>query len=335
MRYLLCRTDGIGDLVVSLPIQSCILDADPAAKVFWLVRPVVAPILDHLPGVSGVLHRPLDDDLENYLRGQLPLREYRTVQRRRPHDPALERLIGDVRPDVLLALYHRDMRIIPAARRAGVPIMVARPRGWRQSIGATHLVWARKSDSRRHESQHGLDFLRAIKWPVPDTVPPPRLALTQEERARGLAELAGVPAPRLALVVSGKTAGARPSPQWWGTMTDASKKAGWSPVVLSPPDKCGLPPTDLRGLMARLAACDAVLGVSTGPTHLAAALGVPTLCLMYKNPFAGPARWAPLGDRAVGLVCPSDEDDEDVAMDSFSPDVVLEHLKQLVGRAMG
>jgi len=329
MRYLLCRTDGIGDLVVSLPIQSCILEADPAAKIFWLVQPAVAPVLDNLPGVSAVLHRPPDDDLEKYMRGQLSLRGLRTALRNRPHDPALERLIRDARPDVLLALYHRDMRIIPAARRAGVPITVARPRGWRQFIGATHPVWASRSDSRRHESQHGLDFLRAIKWPVPDAVPPPRLALTQEERARGLAELAGAPAPRLGLIVSGKTAGVSPSPQWWGTMTDALEKTEWNPVVLSPPEQCGLPPTDLRGLMARLAACDAVLGISTGPTHLAAALGVPTLCLIGRRVFHGPARWTPLGDRAGALQYEGEEDDRGAGMDRFDPDEVLAHLEKL------
>jgi ADP-heptose:LPS heptosyltransferase len=332
MRFLLCRTDGIGDLVVSLPVQGCILDKEPSAEIFWLVRQETVPILEHLPGVSGVLHRPPDGDLEQSIMG--------------------------IKPDVLLNLGHRDKRIVPAARSARVPIRVARPRGMGQALCATHIVWAKRTGSGRHESQHALDFLKKLKWPVPDSIPPPpRLALTQEEIAWGRADIQNVPAPRLGAIVSGKTTGISPSAAWWETMLAASKRAGWSPIVLSPPDavRCGpgtpdagaLPPTGMRGLMARLAACDAVLGVSTGPTHLAAALGVPTLCLMERDIRFSRDRWGPLGDRAGSLAYPGEAVELGLGMDRFSPDTVLEHLEKLragngslfgggaVGNAMG
>jgi ADP-heptose:LPS heptosyltransferase len=329
MRFLLCRTDGIGDLVVSLPVQGCILDKDPSAEIFWLIRQETAPILEHLPGVSGVLHRP--------------------------HDGDLERVIRDVGPNALLNIFHRDRAVVPAAWRAGVPIRVARPRGLGQTLCATHVIWAKRTwdkhtGSGRHESQHALDFLKAMEWPVPDYIPPPppSLALTQEELSVGRAELQSVPAPRLGAIVSGKTT-ISPSAAWWETRLAASKRAGWNPIVLSPPDavrcgtgtpdavRCGtgtpdasaLPPTGIRGLMARLAACDAVLGVSTGPTHIAAALGVPTLCLMAMGPIHGPARWAPQGRRAAFLQHPGERDDTGAGMDRFPPDTVLAHLERL------
>ncbi|MDR0499009.1 MAG: hypothetical protein LBH03_04660, partial [Holophagales bacterium] len=127
MRFLLCRTDGIGDLVVSLPVQNCILEREPSAEVFWLVKPDTAPILDHLPGVSGVLHRPPDADLE--------------------------RLIEIVGPNVLLNLGHRDRMIVPAAKRAKVPIRVAKQRGIQQTLAATHIIWG-GSKRGYHESQY-------------------------------------------------------------------------------------------------------------------------------------------------------------------------------------
>jgi hypothetical protein len=229
---------------------------------------------------------------------------------------------------VLLSLYHNDLKIVEAAKRAGVPAIVARPRGWRQIFDATHLVLARNSDSRRHQSQHNLDFLRAYRWPVPDPPPLPSLALAQEEIERGLADLAGVPAPRLGLVVKGNT-GPDPGPGWWEKMVEASKKAGWNPVALSPPDAAALPPTGMRGLMARLGACDAVLGVSTGPTHIAAALGVPTLCLMGRRALHAPARWAPLGLRAGAMQYEGEEDDDGAGMDCIPIGAALAALEKL------
>jgi len=99
MRYLLYTLPAIGDLVVTLPVQQCILENDTSAQVFWLVRPEFAPILDNIPGVSGVL-------------GRLP-------------DSDLEQLLGDVRPDVLLNYNYRDREIIPTAKKLGVPVRVA------------------------------------------------------------------------------------------------------------------------------------------------------------------------------------------------------------------
>jgi ADP-heptose:LPS heptosyltransferase len=357
MRFLLCRTDGIGDLAASLPVQGCILGEDPSAKIFWLVRQALAPILERLPGVQAVLHRPHDDDLELFMQGQLPRREFKERQRRRPPDAALVDLIRDTRPDALLSLGHWDLKIVEAARMAGVPTIVARPRGWRQFFDATHLVLAKNSDSRRHQSQHNLDFLRTIRWPVPDPPPMPRLALAQEEIERGRADLAGAPAPRLGLVVKGNT-GAGPSSAWWEKMAETSKRAGWGTVVLSPPDTASLPPTGIRGLMARLGACGAVLGVSTGPTHLAAALGVPTLCLMGRRALHAPARWAPLegcGESEPEASVPAqpvadslrngrskqtrvgtmqyegEEDDLGTGFDRFSHGAVLDCLEKLRG----
>jgi|GEM_PF-1292452 len=303
MRFLLCRTDHIGDLVVSLPVQNCILDNDPSAEVFWLVRPEVAPILEHLPGVSGVLHKSPDSDLE--------------------------RLIKDVKPDVLLNLGYRDKENILAAKRAGVPCRVGRCRGLKQILSATHIVWSKRTG--KHESRCAMDFLKRLKWPVPESIPPPKLVLTQEEIARGKAELQSFTpeiSPRLGVITMGKTCLA-PSRQWWKKMLEDSKVASWNPVILSPPGESILPPTDLRGLMSRLYACDAVLGVSTGPTHLAAALNVPTLCLMAKSMRDGLARWTPMGSYVKAIQYPGKEYDLESGMDRFKSDEVLACLDNL------
>ena len=326
MRYLLYTLPAIGDLVVSLPVQKCILDNDSSAQVFWLVRPEMAPILDNVPGVSGVL--------------------------RRAPDTPLEQLLMDAKPDVLLNYNYRDREIIPLAKKLGVPVRVARPRGLKQIFSATHRIWGKRSGSGRHEAEHALDFLRPLGFLVPAGIPPPpQLVLTSEEAEQGRADIqdtatpscgygfASVPScgygfasvPGLGVITrgSGGRAGAFPSSRWWENMLKASVTAGYNPIVLSPPDDSRLPPTSIRGLMGRLNACDAVLGISTGPTHLAAALNAPTLCLMGRRVKHGPDRWTPLGSRVGVLQYPGEEDDLGSGMDRLDVEAVLAQLDKL------
>ncbi|MCL1893604.1 MAG: hypothetical protein FWG02_05135 [Holophagaceae bacterium] len=301
MRYLISRTDGIGDLVVTLPVQKAILGNDPLAHVYWLVKPEVAPILNNLPAISGILLRGKGTDLELQIR--------------------------DISPDVVLNIGHRDRAVIPAAKKAGVPVRVARPRGLGQLMYATHRIWTKRSGSGRHECEHSLDFLKPLGWS--DIHPSiPSLVLTSEEIQHGQNELQAIPTPRLGVILKGSGSGAFPSKSWWDKLMIASTKSGWNPVILSPPEDCLLSPTDLRGLMGRIVACSAIIGPSTGPTHLSAALGKPTLCLMGRRLCHGPDRWAPLGNKVEVLQYPGEEDDLGDGMDRLAVDTVLNALEK-------
>jgi ADP-heptose:LPS heptosyltransferase len=304
MRFLLCRTDALGDLVISLPIMERILSRLPGAELHWLVRPYTAPVLAGAPGVRGV--------------------------HLRQGAPELARLMADLAPDAVLNLAHRDKEVVSAARAAGVRVRVARSRG-RQIWEATHVIWKGRYGSGRHEAGNVLDFLKPWGWQggAPAL---PELFLAEAERSRGLADLAAGqedPRPVLGVVLRGSGAGAFPSPAWWERALAVATAAGWRSVPLSPPDAGALPPTDLRGLMGRLAGCRAVLGPSTGPVHLAAALGVPVLCLMGLRPHHGPDRWAPLGRRVQVLQYPGAEADLSGGMDRLDPEALLPHLARL------
>lgn len=58
---------------------------------------------------------------------------------------------------------------------------------------------------------------------------------------------------------------------------------------------------DLRELMQLLASASLMIGASTGPTHLAAALGTKTIGLYPAKKGLGLGRWGPLGNKAIGL----------------------------------
>jgi ADP-heptose:LPS heptosyltransferase len=62
----------------------------------------------------------------------------------------------------------------------------------------------------------------------------------------------------------------------------------------------------VAALMRTLRRADAVLSSSTGPLHLAALSGAPTVGLFVDLPGMGPERWGPLGPRAIAIRAPRD-----------------------------
>ena len=300
MRFLLSRTDALGDVIISLPLMARLLSRQPGAEVHWLVRGYTAPVLEGLPGVAGVHLRETSD---------------------------LQGLIAALAPDAVLNLGHRDAAVITAAKAAGVPIRVARCRG-RQVLDANYVLWKGRFGSGRHESANVLDFLKPWGWEggYPAS---PALQVTAAERAQGEADLAHVPHPRLGIATRSSGSSAYPSQAWWDRALEVLEADGWHPVLLSPPEDSALPATDLRGLMGRLSACDAFLGPSTGPTQLAAALGVPLLALMGLSLNRGPSRWAPMGARVQVLQYPGPEADLAGGMDRLDPRDLLPHLERL------
>ena len=302
MRFLLSRTDALGDLIISLPVMERILARQPEAEIHWLVRPYAEPLLQGMPGIAGVHLREPGQDLVGLLHG--------------------------LRLDAVLNLYHRDKAVTLAAREARVPFRVARARGFDQILAATHVLWKGRYRSGRHEAQNVLDFLRPWHWDGGWPVPPV-LRLTEVERAEGERALAAIPRPRLAITTRSSGSSAYPSAAWWDRALPVLRSAGWNPVILSPPEDSSLPAAGLRELLGRLAACDAFLGPSTGPTQMAAALEVPVLALMGRSPNRGPSRWTPLGRRVQVLQYPGPEADLSGGMDRLDPQDLLPHLDRL------
>ena len=301
-RVLLARNDALGDLMVSLPVQQRLLSRFPSMEIHWLVQPYSAPLLQGHPDISSVHLRIEGQDLAA--------------------------LFKQLNPHAILNLGHRDKDVIVAAKKASVPIRVARARGLPQILGATDLIWKGRYGTGRHEAMNALDFLGP--WCLDGGAPEsPRLFLTAPERTRGAQDLQAMDRPRLGMFFRGTGAGAHPSMDWWKAAMPVFQQAGWIPIPLGPPELSELAPTDLRGLMARMTACDAILSPSSGPAHMAAALGVPVLCLMGLRPNHSPDRWAPLGAGVQVIQYPGAEADLLGGMDRLDPEALLPHLRRL------
>jgi ADP-heptose:LPS heptosyltransferase len=212
--------------------------------------------------------------------------------------------------------------------RAGIPVRVGSGRRWWGLALYSHRVWATRHRAGRHECwrarEHGRALLRALGADagVCDLPPRTRLAAPAEAVSRVKELLARESLGSPVLVHASSRGNAADWPlENVAALADRLREEGEA-VVLS----AGLGRTDLeealRSLCRRaprlvpsdlplpefaawLAAARCVVAGSTGPLHLAAALGTPTVGLFPNVKDCLPEQWGPLGDRSANLVAPA------------------------------
>jgi ADP-heptose:LPS heptosyltransferase len=165
----------------------------------------------------------------------------------------------------------------------------------------------------RHASRHLLETLAPL-GPLPTSVPAVRLDVGDAggRWARGWTAAHAVASPRPVALHPG--AGG-PAKTWGGfpLLVRRLRSAGLPVVVTTGPadadvrawlaetDGAGLavaPDLSPRQLAALYAAARAFVGNDSGPTHLAAAVGCPTVALFGPT---NPVEWRPLGSRVIVL----------------------------------
>ncbi len=289
MNILLVRPDGIGDEILSLPVATELRRVMPGARLSFLSSAYSAPVLAHHPDLDEVLT----------VTGQERLGE----------------LVRLFRRGIDAAIFLKPFRrLVTAAWLARVPLRVGTGYRW-YSFLLNRRVYEHRSDFSRHESAYNLGLLRGLGL-SPGEVTPPRLVVTEEEREWARAFL-GV-SSRLRVVVhpSGFSSRlwklehfrdlvlrlARQGRQvvLTGSVAEREKFRTDAQVTAWPDgvrDLMGM--VTLRQLMAVIAESHAVVTLSTGPMHVAAALGVPTVSLFDPRRQQSPTRWQPLGTGVV------------------------------------
>jgi len=286
MNILLVRPDGIGDEILCLPVASALRLLVPGAKISFLSSDYAAPVLEHHPDVD----------------------EVRTVTGRE----RFADLVAIFRRDIDAALFLKPFRrLMLAAFAARVPKRVATGYRW-YSLLANRRVYEHRSDFSKHESEYNLGVLRGLGLD-PGPVRPPSLVLTEAERQWAKARTAGLPAPRVVIHPGGRS-----SRRWrvehYRTLAHRLAREGVGVILTGSAAEAEYfhgatsddqAPTSLvldlmgeltvRQLMAVVGSCRAVISGSTGPAHIAAALGVPTVSLFDPRRNQLPVRWQPLG----------------------------------------
>ena len=307
MNVLIVRPDGIGDLVLSLPVASQLRRLVPGAKIGFLTNPITAPILECHPDVDYVRTVRITD----------PLRTLRAA------------FVGEVDAAIFLKPFRRLMW---AAWLARVPIRVATGFRW-YSMLANRRVFEHRSDFMRHESDYNVEMLKGLGV-SPGVVDPPTLRVTQEERMAGEDRWLGLPRPRVVVHPGGRSA-RRWRAEHFRDLAFRLTQNGYG-VVLTGNDRERIEferdllsttavPAGINNLMGRLsvrelmaviANAQVVVSGATGPAHLGAAVGTPVVSLFDPRKNNLPVRWKPLGsglvlrpdvptcNKCIGAICP-------------------------------
>lgn len=283
---LVVRPDRIGDLMLTTPVFSALKRAWPDARVGALVRPVTAPLLERDPDVEAIV---LD-------RGQ-PVTALAHELRAGGWDTSVHAFLTG--------------RTVLAAALAGIPRRIG-PASKLPALLLTDRVLQKRSRSVRHEADYNLELLAPLGIHAGRL--PTRLDLTAEEREWGRAHLAsfGLPADGRAIALhpgSGDSAARWPLERF-ASLADRLAADGRAVLLTFGPQEFGLPEAmrawlrtsppmltpgsvTLRQMAAVLAALGLFVSNSTGPLHMAVALGVPTVSFFALTPATRPVRWGP------------------------------------------
>ena len=331
MNILLVRPDGIGDEILSLPVATALRRAMPGARLSFLSSAYAAPVLAHHPDLDEVLT----------VTGQETFGE----------------LVRLFRNNVDATLFLKPFRrLVTAAWLARVPLRVGTGYRW-YSFLLNRRVYEHRSDFSRHESAYNLGLLRGLGL-SPGEVTPPCLEVTAEEQEWARAFLGGSSRLRVVVHPGGfssrlwkpvhfrdlvlRLAGQGREVILTGSAAERDKfraDTGISQWPIGVRDLMGM--VTIRQLMAVIAESHVVVSLSTGPMHLAAALGIPTVSLFDPRRQQSPTRWQPLGtgvvlkpdvptcEKCIYEACPYWD-----CLDRITVETVEERITQSLARAL-
>ena len=304
---LLIRPDHVGDVLFTAPAIRFLRVSWPKAKITLLVGPWARPVAEGLPHVDEILTAPFP------------------WFSRQPRRWALEPYWQLLNEAQALVPYRFDLAVILRfdhwwgawlVHQAGIPQRI----GYNLPEVAPFLSRAAPYVAGQHEVVQNLRLIEAVVGRTsPDAIPDLDFEPSDadEKAAETLLAEAGVrPGEALACVHPGAGAPVKlwRNEGWAQVIESLVSEMGLRVLVTGGPGECilardliarsSVPAVDLSGrtslgqLAAIMGRCRLVLGVDSGPLHLAVAMGAPTVHLFGPvdarmfGPWGNPARHA-------------------------------------------
>lgn len=291
-RILVIRPDRIGDVVLSTPVLASLRAAKPGWKIAMLVRPIVAPLLEGHPAIDELL--TLDTDAKPSWK----------------NTAALAGILRQKKFDAALHLYS-DFWVSLAVWRAGVPVRIG-PASKLARIFYNTALPQRRSRGERHEADYNLDLL------APLGIPPLRKSILPVAPDAIGAAVALLDSSRKNIgVFPGMGGSARNwKPEQYARLIDILNAEGNNVILMggaadanivdAVAAACAIAPkrfagTQLKELAAFIRKLDVFAAPSTGPLHIAGAVGTPAVGIYCPIRVCLPRRWGPIGTRDAAL----------------------------------
>ncbi len=297
---LVARNDRLGDWVLTLPLLEELEAALPGVRLGAMARPAMAPLLER--------RRSLKTFIASGGKGWRGFRKAAAAVRDGDFDAAVV-----VHPDFVDTL---------VVWFAGVGVRVGN--GYRgYSFLYNRRVKFHRSPSTRHEVEYNLKYLEGLGLAVPAEAPPPRLEVTAEDRAAARALLAarGVGGEDYVVVHPGSGGSSLNwSPRRYRVLAaELGKALAGGVVVTGTAEEAELASyvagegpgrvavagdTPFGTLLGLLGGARLFVSANTGPMHVAAAVGTPTVSLFSPLRSGSPTRWGPRGNASAVVVPP-------------------------------
>ncbi|OQP67090.1 glycosyl transferase family 9 [Niastella vici] len=291
---IISRTDSIGDVILTLPVAGVLKKHFPGITIGFMGKSYTRSVIEACSHVDEFI------DVDNFLQNKI--------------------LVGGQPAECILHVFPVS-RIAKRARALGIPLRIGTTNRLYHWFTCNKLVKLSRKKSDLHEAQLNLVLLKAlgieesyslqqigdlIGLTKTQPLPPHLAALIQKNKynliihpkSQGSARewplekfyelIQLLPASSFNIFISG-TAKERELLQW------LFDKAG--PLVSDITGKMSL-----TEFMAFIQQCDGLVANSTGPLHIAAALGKDALGIYPPMRPVHPGRWAPLGPNATVFV---------------------------------
>ncbi len=292
-RILISRTDRLGDLILALPLMETIKIRYPENPLDILTSDYAAPILKNTKYIDKVV--TVNND---------------RLKKEKEYQTELLQRIKESNYHTALVLFP-DKLISRLLYEAGIPYRIGTGRRFHSIYFNYHIFHSRKAN-RKHESEYNLDFLRFFRQGVLFKIPRLDLKNRELDEARKLLTLDRIKDDFL-ILHPGSGGSARQWPlELFIELYDLLTKKGLA-VLMTGSDDEGLRirqaaenygikvnlfagKTDLLTLAALLSLAGVVVANSTGPLHLAAAVGTKVIGIYPSEHAMSPVRWGPLGE---------------------------------------
>ncbi len=298
-RILIARTDGLGDVIVTLPVAAALKERLPNVETAFLVNPYTAPIVERIAEVDRVL----------------------TIS---PSNSAMS-LLKTYRPDAII-FARPELKLAVASVMARIDVRIGT--GYRYYSGLfTRWVYEHRRSGQKHESRYSVNLLSPIlEGELPVRMPKLPVSTTAAQQAAARLADAGVVGEYMVVHPGSRGSASEFPSEGYATVIDSllADHGDLSVVLTAGPGEEALAETTARrvGTKGRVRVVSGLsldafsellrgargfLGSSSGPAHLAALVETPVVGLYPGLPPFWPARWGPIGAHVTALVPHADE----------------------------